>query len=265
MVRLTAAQKQFYKDNGYIMLKGAFTPSEMNKLSERYDVLFNSKNPRVMENSWQGSNETNRITDSPYTVKGIHNLHHHDATFGNALYNENLLDAVADCLGTENIALHHTKAHLKPPEKGAVYPMHQDYHYFPYDKHGCVAAFIHLDDAYPENGCLYVYPGSHKLGPQEDVGKLEGNFHYVDNKKFPLEKAVPVRAERGDVVIFSYLLIHGSPQNTSNNPRRMYLAQFFDPSHKPVGTWPRNPSYGWMLRGVNANKDASIANQYAFD
>lgn len=43
-----------------------------------------------------------------------------------------------------------------------------------------VAAFLHLDAAGPENGGLFVYPGSHKLGPQEDVGAKESNFHYVD-------------------------------------------------------------------------------------
>lgn len=45
-----------------------------------------------------------------------------------------------------------------------------------------VAAFLHLDAADPENGGLFVYPGSHLLGPQEDVGALDtqGNFHYVD-------------------------------------------------------------------------------------
>lgn len=43
-----------------------------------------------------------------------------------------------------------------------------------------VAAFLHLDAAGPNNGGLCVYPGSHKLGPQEDVGAKESNFHYVD-------------------------------------------------------------------------------------
>lgn len=47
-----------------------------------------------------------------------------------------------------------------------------------------VALFIHLDAANPQNGGLFVYPGSHKLGPLEDVGKLEGNFHYVDQVIF---------------------------------------------------------------------------------
>lgn len=46
-----------------------------------------------------------------------------------------------------------------------------------------VAAFIHLDAANPENGGLCVYPGSHKLGPLEDIGAKESNFHYVDQVK----------------------------------------------------------------------------------
>ena len=66
---------------------------------------------------------------------------------------------------SENIVLHHTKAHLKPPEQGAPFPMHQDYHYFPYKDHSMVAIFIHLDDTSPENGGLAIFPGSHKQGP----------------------------------------------------------------------------------------------------
>ena len=54
--------------------------------------------------------------------------------FTKLLLNPKLLDAVEDVMETENIILHHTKAHLKPPEKGAPFPMHQDYHYFPYEK-----------------------------------------------------------------------------------------------------------------------------------
>ncbi len=39
--------------------------------------------------------------------------------------NDNLLDAISELVGSENILLHHTKAHIKPPEKGAPFPTHQ--------------------------------------------------------------------------------------------------------------------------------------------
>jgi phytanoyl-CoA hydroxylase len=34
-----------------------------------------------------------------------------------------------------------------------------------------IAVFINLDDSNPENGGLAVFPGSHKLGPQDDTSK----------------------------------------------------------------------------------------------
>ncbi|XP_049877604.1 phytanoyl-CoA dioxygenase, peroxisomal-like [Pectinophora gossypiella] len=262
MVRLTAEQKKFYNDNGYIVVKNVISEKELSRLSEEYDKLFARKNQEKMESSWVGSDENDRKSDSTHTVKGIHNLQYHHAVFGKVLYNDALLDAVQDVMGTENIVLHHTKAHLKPPEKGAAYPMHQDYHYFPYEKDSMVAAFIHLDAASPENGGLFVFPGSHKLGPLEDVGAKEGNFHYVDQKKYPLEKATPVIADRGDVVIFSYLLVHGSSPNCSTRTRRMFLVQLAAAEDNPLGVQQMRPAQGLLLRGVNLQRDATISKRF---
>lgn len=50
----------------------------------------------------------------------------------------------------------------------------QDYHYFPYRDDSMIAIFIHLDDTNVENGGLAIYPGSHLLGPQEDLGNASG-------------------------------------------------------------------------------------------
>lgn len=63
-----------------------------------------------------------------------------------------------------------------------------------------VAAFIHLDAASPKNGGLFVYPGSHKLGPLEDFGPKEGsNFHYVDQAR--ATKHYYVNSDINDVII----------------------------------------------------------------
>ncbi|XP_053614106.1 phytanoyl-CoA dioxygenase, peroxisomal-like [Plodia interpunctella] len=261
MVRLTKEQKEFYKKNGYILLKNLVCDEELDRISEEYDELFQRKNQEKMESSWVGSDANDRKSDSAFTVKGIHNLQYHSALFGEFLFNKSLLDALEDIMETKNIVLHHTKAHYKPPEKGAAYPMHQDYHYFPYKNDSMVAAFLHLDAANPDNGGLFVYPGSHKLGPLEDFGAKEGEFHFVDQTKFPLEKATPVIAERGDVVVFSYLLVHGSSVNNSSNRRRMLLAQLADAQDSPLGAQPARPGQGWLLRGRNIDRDASIANR----
>lgn len=58
-------------------------------------------------------------------VKSVHNLQFHSGVFSRLLMNDRLLDALEDIMDTKNISLHHTKAHLKPPENGAPYLMHQ--------------------------------------------------------------------------------------------------------------------------------------------
>ena len=46
----------------------------------------------------------------------------------------------------------------------------------------------------------------------EDKSDKPG-FHYVDQDKFSIDQASPVHARKGDIVIFSYLLVHGSYVN----------------------------------------------------
>lgn len=200
-----------------------------------------------------------------YQVKSIHNLQMHSDVFTRAIMHPNLLDALEDIMDTKDILLHHTKAHVKPPEKGAPYLMHQDYHYFPHKKHTMLAVFLHLDDTTPENGGLAVYPGSHKLGPLEDHGLTDEkgeSYHYADPKEYPLSKAVPVFAKRGEIIVFSYLLLHGSYLNLSNKCRRMFLIQVRAADDEPTEDVHKSYCQGMVLRGKNIYRDAMMANRY---
>ena len=47
----------------------------------------------------------------------------------------------------------------------------------------------------------------------------------VFQTQFPLSGASPLEGRRGQVLIFSYLLIHGSYSNLSDRARRMLLIQ----------------------------------------
>src|SRR5947208_3596222 len=74
--------------------------------------------------------------------------------------------------------------------------------------------------------------GSHHLGPLEHIE--EGSWHLPPDE-WPVTRAEPVEAEAGDVLIFSYLTIHGSGVNTSNEARTTWLVQFRDPADLPIG------------------------------
>ena len=156
----------------------------------------------------------------------------------------------ADIIGSSNVQLHHTKMFIKPPEKGSPFPMHQDYPFFPHDNHSMIAAIFHFDDAPLEKGCVCVVPGSHKLGPLKH--EEAGSFH-LPFDQYPLESAVPCPARAGDVLFFSYLTIHGSGVNTSNEARTTLLVQMRDPTDPPTKQVHLSRGQGMMLRGIDPN------------
>ena len=178
---------------------------------------------------------------------------------------DNCVDMKEKEIIEKSVVLHHTKAHLKPAKDGAPFPTHQDYHYFPYKYHSMMAIFVHLDDTDPSNGGLGVFPGSHLHGPQvEDISNknnqgyfqddvsTSSNHHYVDQNKWSLDEATPVTAKAGDILIFSYLLVHGSYVNMSDRERRMFLIQVAAGEDEPVADKHR------YLIGVDHYMDYSI-------
>ena len=158
-----------------------------------------------------------------------------------------LTDRAADIIGP-NIQLHHTKMFIKPPAKGAPFPMHQDFPYFPHQHHTMIAAIIHFDDAPIEKGCVRVVPGSHKLGPLEH---LHDGGHHLPIDEYPITEATPCPAEAGDVLFFSYLTIHGSGLNESSEARTTLLLQLRDPADLPTVETHVSRGQGMILHGID--------------
>lgn len=67
----------------------------------------------------------NLLQFSVSQVLSIHNLQCHAGIFTKMLLNQSLVDAVSELIGSPNVLLHHTKAHIKPPGIGAPFPTHQ--------------------------------------------------------------------------------------------------------------------------------------------
>ena len=159
-------------------------------------------------------------------LKGFHNVQYHDAVFTRAVAHPRLVEVLTQVIGP-NVQLHHTKMLVKPPEKGAPFPMHQDYPYFPHERHSVLAASVHLDDTDEENGCLYLIPGSHDWGPLEAHGESK-------TLEYGLGSGTPCPAAAGDVLLFNYLTVHGSGVNRSARTRRNVLFQYRDPADPPL-------------------------------
>ncbi len=243
---LTPQQLEQYRRDGYILISGIFTTPELDEMERETDGIIERrlKQQGHMDSTWTGDWKMNM----PKTeLLHSHDVQAHSAAWSRVLVHDHFTEALADIIGP-NVQLHHTKAFIKPPEKGSAFPMHQDYLYFPHAKHTMTAAIIHLTDATEEMGCVCFYPGTHKLGPLPAVHE---SAHYLDTEKYPIEKATPCPARRGDVAIFNYLTVHGSNINRSQHRRKTVLVQFRDPTDPPLADLHRSHAQGLMLRGID--------------
>jgi phytanoyl-CoA hydroxylase len=237
--------RELYEQNGYLHVRGVFGESEVEELREAVDRMLAAVagSEHDANHAWAGAGKA-------AVLKGFHNLQYHDAAFLRAVAHPPLVEVLVELLGP-NVQLHHTKMLVKPPERGAPFPMHQDHPYFPHTRHTVLAASVHLDDADEENGCLRVVPGTHRLGPLE----AHGGGRVVDEDEYPLERGTPLPARAGDVVLFNYLTVHGSGVNASSRTRRNVLFQYRDPEDAPVLRDGLEPHVDWgqglMVAGHN--------------
>ena len=247
---ITPQEAEFYKENGYLLVKGVFNEAEVEEMREAVEGIIDraARARQDANHQWQGDflppEELKKLV-----LKGFHDVHYHDAAFMRAVVHPRMAAVLSRLIGP-NVQLHHSKMLVKPPENGAAFPMHQDYPYFPHEKHTMLAASVHLDRADEENGCLRVIPGSHKQGSLPHVGA-----HYLDHRAYPLSAGVPCPADAGDVLFFNYLTVHGSAQNRSGRTRRNVLFQYRDPSDFPTANVHFDWGMGLMVCGHNPHFD----------
>lgn len=239
------AIREAYQSDGCVLVKGLISPHEAREMRQEVHDLF-ERALAGRSKAWGSAREV-AGAKGKQQLQGMHDLQFYSAAFSRMLVDPRFVDAAAAALGVENLQLHHTKAFVKPPERGAPFPLHQDYPFFPHTRHRVAACIFHLDAAPEEKGCVTVIRRSHHLGPLEHLE--DGNWH-LPNEEWPISRAEPVEADAGDVLIFSYLTVHGSGVNRSKDARTTWLVQVRDPADKPISdahTFSRGQ--GMMIRG----------------
>lgn len=93
--------------------------------------------------------------------------------------------------------------------------VHQDWSYMNDTEGTSVNVWVPLVDTDESNGCLYVWPGSHRFS---------SNVRYtpygdVQGKEVVVENAMPVRAKKGEAIIYQSGIFHFSGVNMSGKTR----------------------------------------------
>jgi len=243
---LSDEQLKDYERDGFILVRSLITPDEADALrTESHQLL--GRLTDLKDPTWASAREASGGMAT--SLQDCHDAQFYSAAFARMLVDERFTSVAGQVIGTQNVQLHHTKMFVKPPSKGSPFPMHQDHPFFPHTHHRVAAAIFFLDDATVEKGCVRVVPGSYRLGPQAHLS--EGSFH-LSTDDWPVDQSVPVPAKAGDAIFFSYLTVHASGVNVSDEPRTTWLVQFRDPADPPLtDAHSHSLGQGMMLAGID--------------
>lgn len=153
-----------------------------------------------------------------YSISSAHLKH---SRIYDLLAHPTLVGVMTDLLG-ENVIGWGAHFFCKLPGDGKRVDWHQDCSYWPLTPTKSITAWLAIDDADEENGCMEVVAGSHKFGLIEYIpsGNESGNVlnQTVTNpEKYGSLTRTPVKA--GQMSVHSDLLLHGSPPNESDRRR----------------------------------------------
>ena len=150
--------------------------------------------------------------------------------------------------GEENVSIYRAMFMNKPANRGTILPYHQDGGLqWGIDKNPLITVWTALDPATPENGCMQVIPGSHKLGLLSEHGHTiteEQERKYADDKD-----SVYLTAKEGEAILLHNWMLHRSGINTINQSRRAFSVCYMEGTTKSLN----NPNRAFpRIFGENA-------------
>jgi phytanoyl-CoA hydroxylase len=254
---LTPEQVREYHEKGFLRIPQMFTAEEIDAMSDDLDWLIDVW--ATKDQGWTGpwrKQYMDAATEKKSKLIALHDLQYYSGPWARAVTKHKLAAAMADLLGTVDapsdvVAFHHSTLHVKPPETGHPFPMHQDWAFYKHANDRYVDVLVHLDDTRHENGEIRFLAGSHKLGKLDHVVKDEegkGCTPHLPFKDYRLEDTVAVPAKRGDVVVFNILTIHGSYVNTTERNRRLVRVGYKHPDNEQFDGQSKGRP-GWTVWG----------------
>lgn len=201
-----------YERDGYALVKGMFDRDEIGLLRRA------AKEDRQLDQHsfGRGDGEGGTVRLSLWNHPG-------DTLYGMFARCETIVNSAEKLLEGE-VYHYHSKMIMKDAKVGGAWAWHQDYGYW--YQNGVLfplltSAYIAVDPATKENGCLQVLKGSHLMGRIDHVltGDQAGaDLERVHEAQKRLELGY-VEMDPGDVLFFHANLLHRSDQNKSDNPR----------------------------------------------
>ena len=224
---MTDTQRQFYADNGYLVVEDGLSRDEIDQLNA--EALAICRGDRGHYKGWVGPHDGQSDGDVLRQYLCIHFPHKISPMMYDALAQRAIVETLTNII-SPNVKCMQSMLFIKAAGKPGQ-AWHQDEDYIPTRDRSLAGAWMALDDATVENGCLWVIPGSHKHGilwPQHEHEDRRFDCA-LESREFPYtdDDAVPVEVKAGSIVFFNGYLLHRSLPNRATTGYRRVLVNHY--------------------------------------
>jgi len=220
---LSSEEIDSYKNQGAIVIKNVFSPW-IDLLRTGFEKVLKEPGPHARENvknqegrffedycNWQRITEFKKFADESLAAQ-----------------------IVAEATGSKSIQLFHEHIFVKDPGTVKKTPWHQDMPYYCVDGNDTGSFWIPLDPITKDNS-LQILLGSHKLPKLVRPTKWSNNQPWYSNDDNFMDmpdittmgkNILKPEMSLGDAILFNFKVLHSSPGNSENIPRRAFSMRF---------------------------------------
>jgi len=285
---LTAAQKEQFADEGYLVVENVLDPDRdiapvMAEYGEVLDGIAQSLHAEgVISSTYSGLGFSERLIqvcqesgrnfpqhfDISLPQIGVEHdtpMHVGPAVFG-LLTNPRLLDVAESIVGPDIYSNPVQHIRMKLPKRavatggynGLVEKViwHQDNGVIlpEADESTILTVWLPLSDATVENGCLAVIPRSHRDDLMPHCPTTIGTG--IPTKLLPLERETPLPMKAGSILLMTSRTVHQSLDNLTNDDVRLS----FDLRYQPIGQPTGRPMFPGFLARSASHREATLTN-----
>jgi len=222
--RITEHHVSFYAAYGYLIAPGLVSKEEIDALRKETAAIFRGACGYVDGMLPVSVDEPDSEVLKKYVA--IHFPHKISKVIYDFLFNKKIVDVLTKIV-SPNLKCMQSMLFVKGPGK-AGQAWHQDEFYIPTRDQSLVGAWVAIDDATVDNGCLWIIPG--RPGYMMQRVKNESN-EYADVDTIdvsPYEgQMIPVEVNSGSVVFFNGYTLHSSLRNKTAHNFRTALVNHY--------------------------------------
>ncbi|MCA1555270.1 MAG: phytanoyl-CoA dioxygenase family protein [Acidobacteria bacterium] len=254
--RLSDEEVEFFHEYGYLKGIRILTDEQIEGLRAELGELIDPAHPKHDLFYEYHSNESSDPARTLFHALGAWRI---AANFHDLLWHPAFTVPASQLLGGA-VRFWHDQIFYKPARHGGIVAWHQDYSYWTRtEPMAHLTCWIGLDDSTRSNGCVHYVPGSHRwnllpvTGLADDMNAVRSVLNEEQQESF---QPVAIELKRGEASFHHPLMVHGSFENSTGQPRRATVINVFRDGVRSASDEP-------LLKGVPAIKRGEeIAGQF---